>query len=295
MLFSMAQSRAHRVTENRDLGGGSFVLRVAGPFPETRAGQFCMLRTELGWPVMLPRPFSWFDVVRPGEASPRAGEEQGAASFLGKAIGPGTRHLASLAVGDEVLVTGPLGRTWPQVGDGPEPVCIAGGVGLAPFLLWAKERHADVRGRRVQILYGGASASAIVAREDFAPAVAGDSADGPEWHVATDDGSLGFRGNVLELYRDLAERGVIDDRAPVYCCGPDPMMEAVAADCRARAVRCVVSLETYMACGFGVCNGCSVEVTGTGRFEGKKYVKSCVDGPVFDADELLWAAAAGTE
>lgn len=257
------------------------MLRVAGPFPDVRAGQFCMLHTETGWPVMLPRPFSWFDVLRPGDAGLRAGEEDGAASFLGKAIGPGTRHLAAMRPGDELVVTGPLGRTWPEVESGQaEPVCIAGGVGLAPFLLWARERRVARPEARVPILYGGASEAAIVAREDFA---SGD----PDFHIATDDGSLGHRGNVLDLYRDMTARGAIDAEAPVYCCGPDPMMEAVAEECRLRGVRCIVSLETYMACGYGVCNGCSVEVTGEGRFAGKRYVKSCTEGPVFDARELV--------
>lgn len=279
-IYAMPQSRPHRVTERRDLGGGSFVLRVAGPFPEVRAGQFCMLSTELGWPVQLPRPFSYFDVFERGDPRLAPGEEEGAASFLGKAIGPGTRHLAALEPGDELIISGPLGKTWPAVEDGgAEPICIAGGVGLAPFLLWARERQA--RGAApLPLLYGGASADAIVACEDFDVAA-------PSFHFATDDGSRGFRGNVLELYRLLVDEGVLDGRAPVYCCGPDPMMEAVAAECRTRDVRCVVSLETYMACGFGVCNGCSVSVTGRGRFKDKLYVKSCIEGPVFDADELV--------
>jgi len=65
-------------------------------------------------------------------------------------------------------------------------------------------------------------------------------------------------------------------------------MHAIAKDCRERDVPCVVSLETYMACGYGVCNGCSVEVRGEGRFAGKRYAKTCTDGPVFLAEELSW-------
>lgn len=278
----MPQSCLHRVTENRALGGGSFVLRVAGPFEGVRAGQFCMLRSAEHWPVLLPRPFSWFDVFEPGDAALHSDEATGAATFLGKVVGPGTARLAALEVGDELHVTGPLGRAWPSVEKGgPEPICIAGGVGLAPFLLWAKERRAA--GTTVSLLYGGASAQALAAAGDFA-------ATGADFHFATLDGSRGHRGSVLDLYRDLVGRGLLDGAAPVYCCGPDPMMEAVAAECRGRGVRCVVSLETYMACGYGVCNGCTVEVRSAGRFAGRRYVKSCIEGPVFDSDELLWHA-----
>ena len=263
------QTRTHRVLDIRDLGGGSFVLSAEGPFPRVSAGQFCMLQTERGWPVQLPRPFSYFD----------AREDR--ASFFGKVVGPGTRSLFELREGDGLVVTGPLGQYWPSVRRGAaEPVCIAGGVGLAPFLLWTRERAAAGAGK-VPLLYGGATEAAIVGHEDF-----DDGAQ--EFHLATDDGSKGFAGNVLELYRSLVEHGEIDRDAPVYCCGPDPMMHAVAAHCRAQGTACFVSLETYMACGFGVCNGCSVEVQDQGRFAGKVYAKTCIAGPVFAADELRW-------
>ena len=289
------------------------MLRLVGPFPEVRAGQFCMLRSVADWPVLLPRPFSYFDVLPAGDEGlglPSCVDEaEGVATFLGKAVGPGTKRLQALRPGDEVVLTGPLGRAWPAVassaelaedavldsgansgvssalGSGGEPVCIAGGVGLAPFLLWTKERRQRNPDAVLPILYGGANEAAIVAREDFA-------AVGPSFHVATDDGSLGFHGNVLQLYQDLVAKGEIDAGAPVYCCGPDPMMKALAAYCCQRGLRCVLSLESYMACGYGVCNGCAVEVVEGGRFAGRRYAKCCTDGPVFEADELLWQEAA---
>ena len=259
------QTRLHKVLRVEGLTGASYVLWLEGPFSaEIAPGQFAMLRTGSDWPVLLPRPFSYFDVSAAGTA----------ASFFGKAIGPGTRALAAVRVGDEVSVSGPLGGGFPAPADGePEPVCIAGGVGLAPFLLWTKQRATTV-------LYGGANREAIVAMESFPGQTT--------FHVATDDGSLGFHGNVLELYRSLVAAGEVDQRAPVYCCGPDPMMEAVAADCAERGVACRVSLETYLACGYGVCNGCSVAVEPAERFGGKPWARCCIHGPVFDAAELKW-------
>ena len=74
--------------------------------------------------------------------------------------------------------------------------------------------------------------------------------------------------------------------APVLCCGPDPMMHAVARFCDQRGIPCWLSLETYMGCGYGVCNGCSVHVTGE-RFHGWPYAKTCLEGPVFRTTELV--------
>jgi len=262
-----------RIRRVEDLGQDNHVLHLEGDFEAALPAQFCMLSLTQGWPVLLPRPFSYFDLV-PGES----------ATILVKAIGPGTCALAEAGPGAELLFTGPLGRGFPEVAPGaPEPVCIAGGVGLAPFLLWARHRR-EQTGQGILLLYGGATRELLVGREQF-------EAGAPCWHLSTDDGSEGFHGNVLELYQDLLAQGELDAQAPVLCCGPDPMMKAVAAFCASEGRDCQVSLETYMACGYGVCNGCSVEVKGEGRFEGRKYVKTCTEGPVFDAQELCWQVA----
>ena len=103
--------------------------------------------------------------------------------------------------------------------------------------------------------------------------------------ASTDDGSYGFHGRVTTLLESQIDRGEIEAGAVVFCCGPDPMMHAVAKVCAARGLRCFLSLETYMACGYGVCNGCSVAVQGP-RFKGWPYSKTCTEGPVYEACEL---------
>ena len=92
----MQQTRKHRVTRIRALSGGCFALEVEGPIPETRAGQFYMVRTARRWPVLLPRPFSLYGRGADGRSG----------SFLMKGIGPGTNALRDCVVGDEVWVTG---------------------------------------------------------------------------------------------------------------------------------------------------------------------------------------------
>ena len=223
-----------------------------------------MLRTQDRWPVLLPRPFSLYDRAADGSWG----------SFLVKGVGPGTRALLDLEPGEGMVLNGPLGRSFPD--DIEDPVCIAGGVGLAPFLLLA--RQVAAQGRRLRLLFGGRSRDALAGLEDFEPVA--------DVHTSTDDGSHGFHGLVTALLDDLMARGEVRQGEVVFCCGPDPMMLAVATLCKQRGLRCFLSLETYMACGYGVCNGCTVKVEGP-RFKGWPYSKTCIEGPVYEACELV--------
>ena len=104
--------------------------------------------------------------------------------------------------------------------------------------------------------------------------------------TSTDDGSHGKEGLVTALLLDLLESGDVTASDTVFCCGPDPMMHAVAALCAERGMTCYLSLENYMGCGFGVCNGCTVEVVPE-RNGGWPYSRSCQQGPVYDARDLV--------
>jgi dihydroorotate dehydrogenase electron transfer subunit len=258
------QTRAHRLRRCRDLGGGSFALEVEGPIPATEPGQFFMLRTAERWPVQLPRPFSLFDRAPDGAWG----------SFLIKPVGEGTRALCALRTGDEMVLNGPLGQPFPR--DIQEPVCVAGGVGLAPFLLLA--RQAKANGRDLRLLFGGRNRAALSGLEDF-------EAIARVW-TSTDDGSHGLHGMVTALLDDLLQKGEVKRGEVVFCCGPDPKMHAVAKLCEQRGLRCFLSLETYMACGYGVCNGCTVKVQGP-RFKGWPYSRTCMEGPVYESCELV--------
>jgi dihydroorotate dehydrogenase electron transfer subunit len=258
------QTRVHTLRRSRDLGGGSFALEVDGPIPPTLPGQFYMLRTEHRWPVQLPRPFSLYDRAADGSSG----------SFLVKPVGEGTRALCALRPGDGIVLNGPLGQPFPR--EFAAPVCVAGGVGLAPFLLLAREAMAA--GRQLRLLFGGRTRAMLSGIDDFQGLV--------QMHASTDDGSFGFPGRVTDLLADLVQRGVVQRGEVVFCCGPDPMMEAVAALCERLGLRCFLSLETYMACGYGVCNGCTVKVQGE-RFKGWPYSRTCMEGPVYEACELV--------
>jgi dihydroorotate dehydrogenase electron transfer subunit len=258
------QTRVHTLRRRRDLGGGSFAVEVDGPIPATLPGQFFMLRTERRWPVQLPRPFSLYDRSPDGSLG----------SFLIKPVGEGTRALCDVAPGEGIVLNGPLGQPYPQ--DIADPICVAGGVGLAPFLLLA--RDAKAKGRKPRLLFGGRTRAALAGIDDFAGLV--------RMFASTDDGSHGFRGMVTALLDDLLARGEVKTGEVVFCCGPERMMDAVAAVCARSGLRCYLSLETYMACGYGVCNGCTVRVQGP-RFKGWPFSRTCLEGPVYDACELV--------
>jgi dihydroorotate dehydrogenase electron transfer subunit len=121
------------------------------------------------------------------------------------------------------------------------------------------------------VLLGGATREEVLGLEDF-------EALGVELHLATEDGSRGHKGLVTDLLQPEPDRTVI-------ACGPTPMMRVAAELARKAGTRCFVSLESPMACGFGICLGCAVPTRA-----GFRYV--CSDGPVFDAEELEWGELA---
>jgi dihydroorotate dehydrogenase electron transfer subunit len=255
--------RAARVTANEAIGAYRLIRALDADGPrDPRPGQFYMLSAgahwggEAGERPYLPRAFSY------ARARP-----DGALDFLLEAVGPGTRRLAELEPGEDLLLTGPLGRGF-EVDRRPTPLLVGGGIGTAPLLCLADELDDP------QILLGFRSAAYAEASWLFAPA---------EPRLATDDGSVGHEGFVTELLREALEQ---DDRRTVYACGPPQMLEAVRALCSERGVAAQLAMESGMACGYGACFGCVVP-TRSG------YVRLCVDGPVVDAAELETAAVPG--
>lgn len=227
---------------------------VAGP---ASPGQFVMMGTGLGDVAapFLPRPFSIG--VR---------EQDGRLGFLVREFGAGTRRIARVKPGDELLILGPLGRPFHVAPDRPV-LCLAGGVGLAPFLfVGAEARHA---GREVRIVYGERSGDRV-----FDPALVREIA-GVDPALRTEDGSLGVRGLVID---DLD----LGDRPQLLACGPDSMLRACVRLASEHDLPLQVSVEEHMGCGVGTCQGCVV-LSATGE-----WIKSCTEGPVFDAVELTW-------
>jgi dihydroorotate dehydrogenase electron transfer subunit len=267
-----------RALECRPSGRDGFLLRVELPRPLAQpleGGHFFMLRADGDFPF-LSRPFSVHD-ARPDARGPEL-------HFLFKVVGRGTRRLASLKAGERVQVVGPLGRPFESPQAGATTLLVAGGVGLPPLFLWLRRRQ-ETKGREpARLLYGARTAAQL-----FELAAAEQL--GAEVRTATEDGSLGVRGRVDALLSATLDELASARAAPprVLACGPDPMMAAVTRLCVERRVPCAVSLETVMACGFGVCNACAVPIA---RADGTiaRFARACIDGPVVDGASVLWHA-----
>jgi dihydroorotate dehydrogenase electron transfer subunit len=245
------------------------VLHAPDIASSAQPGQFVqMLYSDTYGPPMR-RPFSIHD----------SDTERGTCEIIYAARGTFTRGLARLAVGTDVSLVGPLGNSFQLVdAETRIHVAVAGGVGAPPLHFFLKHILKRVPSSRVQAVLGARSKSLLVVPEDFQRL-------GLEPLVATDDGSWGIHGTVLEALEHLR---LVPERTAVYGCGPEPMLEALGAFCMARDIPCRLSLETVMPCGTGVCMGCVVKVRSDEEPGGFAYVRACHEGPVFDARDLIW-------
>jgi len=261
------------VLSNTRLSEDYSVIALAAPAIAARAapGQFVMVKPWRGTDPLLRRPFSVFDVLRDGE-----GRATGI-TLLNKKVGVGTALLYRAEPGQTVACLGPLGRPFTIVDPPVEAWMVAGGVGLAPFATLAAALRA--RGTAATLFYGGRRHTDLFSLDLFERL-------GVRLVLTTEDGSRGQPGLVTAaLATELAVRAGAGDVA-LYACGPTPMMRAVAGLAAAHNRRAEVSLEQVMGCGLGGCYSCVVRVR---RADGPPhFVRSCVDGPVFDAADVVW-------
>jgi dihydroorotate dehydrogenase electron transfer subunit len=253
-----------KISENRVLGGGYFVLRLSGSasLAAAKPGQFVMIRGAWGRDPLLPRAFSLL-AVGPG----------GTADILAKTVGRGTALLERALPGAEVDVLGPLGSSFPEPQADTTDLLVAGGVGLPPLYMQAALAADRRQVARSEMIYGGRGAADLVLLHEM-------RAMGLGLFLTTEDGSVGSPGLVTRALEARFEhhRG---ESVRVMGCGPNAMLWAVARMARARGVPCFISLEEQMACGIGVCLGCAIPA----RSRPFRYV--CSNGPVFDAADVL--------
>ena len=226
------------------------VARTAKP------GQFLSLYTKDA-SRLLPRPISIC------EADPDLGRLR----VVYRVAGAGTEEFSHCRAGDAITVMGPLGNGFPfKRAEGKRALLVGGGIGIPPMLGLAKAREGEnlvVLGFRDQLFL----------HSEFQPY--------GKVYVATEDGSAGTRGNVLDL---MEGAGLTAD--VVYACGPTPMLRAVKAYAARHGMECWLSLEEKMACGIGACLACvcnSREVDSHSNVHNKRI---CKDGPVFLAQEV---------
>lgn len=251
---------AVEVVDKKDSGD---ICQITLSAPEiskvAKAGQFVMVRVGHTNDPLLRRPFSIHRV------------ENEKISLLFKVVGRGTKILSDLQISEKVDILGPLGNGF-TVHSNMVHYLVGGGMGIAPFLFLAEQIKRNDNMAKVVALIGARNRQELIAVEEL------EAVEGVEVSIATDDGSCGHHGLVTELLATVQE-------GTVYCCGPWPMMKAVAEICRNKKLACQVSLETMMGCGIGACLGCAVE--GAHHLAEKNYLHVCKDGPVYEA-ERVW-------
>ncbi len=244
-----------RVADCTRLSDSTLLLSLESDdiLPDISAGQFAQL-TAPG--IFLRHPFSIHDVDM----------ENGRLLFLVQIVGPATRALADLHPGERVNALLPLGNGFDLSDLSGRSLLVGGGVGIAPLLLLG--RNLNNQNADFVFLFGGRTENQLQRIGEF-------TKYGPV-HLSTQDGSAGETGLVTEnsiLAKETFDR--------IFCCGPTPMMKAVAAYAASHDIPCQVSLEHGMACGIGACL-CCVEDTVDGN------VCVCREGPVFDTKKLKW-------
>ena len=226
------------------------------PLPDVKAGQFVEVLVENSPKTFLRRPISIH----------RFSRKRNEIELLVAVVGDGTHALSQLKEGDRLNCVLPLGKgfTLPATKN-ERMLLIGGGVGIAPLLFLGEQIVA--LGGIPEFLLGGKTL-ADIPRLDMFQSIG-------NVHVTTEDGSFGTKGFVTQ-------HPVLQEKFDkIACCGPKPMMMAIAKHAKARGIECEVSLENLMACGLGACL-CCVEKTVRGN------VCVCKEGPVFNVNELLW-------
>ncbi len=235
-----------------------FVLTFISPeiSRQILPGQFVNIKTEIGCEPLLRRPYSIYHA------------DGDRAEIIFNVVGKGSAGLRKKQRGDFLDVLGPLGVPFSLDGDDFDTaVLIGGGLGIAPLPLSTK---ALLRNNKSIITLLGARTSNQLVEAHL-----------KNVHVSTDDGTKGLHGNVVDLLMDHY-KSLAGKRLKVFACGPTKMLHAVAAFTLTHEIPCEVSLEGPMACGFGICQGCPVEMIG-GE---KKYGLMCKDGPTFDVRKI---------
>lgn len=187
--------------------------------------------------------------------------------------GEGTRWLAERQEGDTLDVLGPLGHGFDVAALGASPVLIGGGIGVPPMLQTAV--CAAQAGAQPRAVLGFRNQGAVILEEAFRAVC--------ETFVTTDDGSYARHGFVTDVLKEQ-----LADATGVAACGPKPMLRAIAALAREAGVPCQVSMEERMGCGIGACLVCACELKLKDGQQGVRYGHVCKDGPVFDAEEVVW-------
>lgn len=262
------------ILENEEIQKDFFLMkiRVAPSFETPRPGQFVMIRVAGINDPFLSRPVSIYSFSRE--------EYYGSMELLYRVVGKGTQIMAGLIEGSQVEINGPLGNGFDTSVLRENIIFISGGIGIAPLsmLMESMKQHND-SSQSAMILYTGFQNAGLEVGLDKCSSFCRDV------NVCTDDGSLGKKGFVIQVFQnDLKKFHPLN--TSIFACGPREMLKALAKILHKEKFDCQVSLEERMACGAGACMGCAVAVKD--EKGAPAYKRVCADGPVFKLTDIIW-------
>ncbi len=254
----MKYQETARIIEQQEIAPGIYSLwleteKLAG---EARPGQFvsvyCREESRL-----LPRPISICEIDK----------EKKALRLVYRAAGAGTTEFSGYGPGETLRLVGPLGNGFPLDKDYKRVFLIGGGIGVPPMVELSKQLPGE------KLVISGYRDDHLFLTEELGRHAA--------LYVATEDGSVGTKGNVLDAIR---ENALAADA--IFACGPAPMLRAMKAYAAEQGMDCYLSMEERMACGIGACLACVCKSKDIDAHTNVKNKRICKDGPVFAADEI---------
>lgn len=237
-----------KITDNKKIAEKTYFMSLEGDTSAVaKPGQFINIKLD---GFFLRRPISVCDC------------ENGKLSIIYKVVGNGTKKMSELPVGAELDVLSGLGNGYDTSKSGDCPVLIGGGVGVPPMYLLCKKLVSE--GKKATVILGFNSEKEVFGVDEF-------KATGAEVYVTTADGSVGTKGFVTDVLKNL-------DYTYFYTCGPMPMFKAIESIAKTSGQ---YSFEERMGCGFGACMGCTCKT----KYGNKRI---CKDGPVLEREEIVW-------
>ncbi|MBQ7954539.1 MAG: dihydroorotate dehydrogenase electron transfer subunit [Lachnospiraceae bacterium] len=254
----MKEKVTARVISQTEIANNIFDMWIeTGLAKEAHPGQFIGVYPK-NKSTILPRPISICEV----------NEEKTALRIVYRIAGQGTTEFSGYHAGDSVEILGILGNGFPlEEGRGKKVFLMGGGIGVPPILQLAKELDAEKK-----ILVGYRDSNLFL-KEDLDKYA--------KVYVATEDGSVGTKGNVMDAIRENALEADV-----IFACGPMPMLRAIKKYAEEKNIPAYISLEEHMACGVGACLGCVVKTKEIDHHSHVHNARICTDGPVFEAKEV---------
>lgn len=241
------------VLSNKKIAENTFLIEVQSEKLSKliKPGQFFNIQVNNSFPL-LRRPFSVADV------------KNNSIFFMYKVVGEGTNILSRKSEGENLNLLGPLGNFF-QLNGAKHFILIGGGIGIAPFPFLLKSFNGF---QNYTVLFGVRNENEV---HEYGLS---------NIYYSSDNGTIGYKGNVIQLLENRLNE-IEETSLKIFACGPNPMLRALQKFCLERNIECEVSMESVMACGFGICQGCPIESKNN-----EAYKLICKDGPIFNIKDI---------